>query len=152
MSRFVSPVLLLSVLSLAACGGDVSEAEVPSGTFAFSLVTDDPDSTIDPAALDGVLLEIDHDAAILTVTQADGSSVELNLVLRDKEAWEADCYTMNSHSLTEVYDVDAESLALGEVVIDLPVLSAKCGGNPLLGSEGADATFDGPVLVFTSVE
>lgn len=73
-------------------------------------------------------------------------------MLRDKVEWEADCYAMDSHALTEVYDVDVESLDLGGYELDLPVLTARCGGRPLLGADGGDETFTGTVFVFDAAE
>lgn len=152
-----SPLLpLLSVLFFSGCGmiGDKSQdAEVPSGTFIVSSIDetdgagDDTAEAADLSVYDGVTVVIDHDAATLTLTQADGSAQTVDLVLRDPSAWAADCYTMNSHTLTEVYDVDADSLAIGPDVVAAPVLTAKCGGRPLLGEDGGAELFTGPVYV-----
>ena len=43
-------------------------------------------------------------------------------------------------------------LAVHGYSLELPVLSAKCGGSPLLGADGGDETFAGPVFVFEDAE
>lgn len=150
MSRF-APFLAVTLLSLPACNESVDEHSVPEGTFVLSSLSDGALDETMPAA-GSVTLLIDRAALTLTVQLEDGSEQVAGLVLRDKEEWEADCYTMNSHALTEVYDVDVESLDLGGYELDLPVLTAKCGGRPLLGADGGDETFAGPIFVFDAAE
>lgn len=150
MSRF-APLLSVTLFSLVACVDSVDEQTVPEGTFVLSSLSDGELDETMPAA-GSVTLVIDRAALTLTV-QIEGADDQVaDLVLRDKEEWEADCFTMNSHSLTEVYDVDVESLDLDGYSLELPVLTAKCGGRPLLGAEGSDETFAGPVFVFDDAE
>lgn len=148
MTRFPTLLAALSTLSLTACYESVSEHAVPEGSFVLSSISDPTEGMPDAAELGAVTMVIDREAATLTLTLEDGSEQVADLLLREKTEWEADCFTMNSHALTEVYDVDAESLSLGAVEIALPVLTAKCGGRPLLGSDGGDETFAGAVFVF----
>lgn len=150
MSRF-APLLAVTLLPLAACYESVSEHSVPEGSFVLSRLSDGELDETMPAA-GSVTLIIDRAAGTLTVQLEDGSEQVADLILRDKAEWEADCFTMNSHALTEVYDVDAESLDLGGYALDLPVLTAKCGGRPLLGADGGEETFAGPVFVFDEIE
>lgn len=146
MSRF-APLLAVTLFSLVACNDSVDEQTVPEGTFVLSSLSDGQLDETMPAA-GSVTLVIDRAALTLTV-QVEGADDQVaDLLLRDKEEWEADCYTMSSHALTEVYDVDVESLDLDGYSLELPVLSAKCGGSPLLGADGGDETFAGPVFVF----
>jgi hypothetical protein len=150
MSRF-APLPTLALLTLAACADTVDEQRVPEGTFVLSNLSEGELDEAMPVA-GSVTLVIDRAALTLTVQLEDGSEQVADLVLRDKAEWEADCYTMNSHALTEVYDVDVESLDLGGYELDLPVLTAKCGGRPLLGADGGEETFAGPIFVFDAVE
>ncbi len=144
MSRFPLFAAPLAVIALSACETE-SEHTVPEGSFVPYAVSDD---SVALEELEGLTMTIDREAATLTVHLADGSEQVADLLLRDRSEWEADCYTMNSHALTEVYDVDVESLSLGAVEVALPVLTAKCGGRPMLGSDGGDETFSGTVFTF----
>lgn len=144
MSRFVLFFSVLSAVALSACES-VSEMQVPEGTFVLSGLSE---SEEDLSGLGVVTMIIDREALTVTIELEDGSEQVADLLLRDRSEWEADCYTMSSHALTEVYDVDTDSLSLGSVEVELPVLTAKCGGRPLLGSDGGAETFEGPVYVF----
>lgn len=144
MSRFPLFAAPLAVIALTACETE-NDHPVPEGSFVPYAVSDD---SVAIEELDGLTLIIDRDAETLTVRLADGSEQVADLLLRDRSEWEADCYTMNSHALTEVYDVDVEALSLGTVDVALPVLTAKCGGRPMLGSDGGDETFAGTVFTF----
>ena len=144
MSRFPLFAAPLAVIALTACETE-NDHPVPEGSFVPYAVSDD---SVAIEELDGLTLIIDRDAETITVRLADGSEQAADLLLRDRSEWEADCYTMNSHALTEVYDVDVEALSLGTVDVALPVLTAKCGGRPMLGSDGGDETFAGTVFNF----
>lgn len=140
MPRFI-PLLVL----LAACESS-NLADVPSGSFVL----------YDAQGADGAerenadVLELDIAALTWAVQYDDGSPTASGaLTLLPEDRWIDDCYTMDSHTTTRAYTLDADVLTIAGYELPAPELSAKCGGRPLLWStetEGAPDT--GLVLAF----
>ena len=136
------------VACVVGCDTGAKEAEVPGGEFVLSFIEDTSAGSVDVVPFGELHILIGRDAAQLTVELPDGTTQVADLLLRDPDEWQADCYTNYNHALTEVYDVDTDSLNLGAATVEMPVLSAKCGGRPMLGADGGDETFSGPVYYF----
>lgn len=150
--RFFGVLSLFGVVLGVGCENGAKEQQVPDGEFSLYMIENEDLSEGDVSAFEGLSIIIDRDAETLTVQLADGTSQTADLLLRAEEEWEADCYTNDTHALTEVFDVDVESLDLGAATVDQPVLSAKCGGRPMLGAAGADSTFSGAVYYFEALD
>lgn len=150
MTRSVSLLSVLCALSLSACEDKVSEAQIPEGTFAPSSAYDDVSGTeVDVSLLGDVAVEVDRDALTVTILHEDGSVETVGLVERDREAWLGGCATMDSHVEIEAADLDVESLTIGAVLIDQPMISTSCSGTRLLlGAAADDGDFSGPVYLF----
>jgi hypothetical protein len=112
---------------------------VPNGSYVIHDVHMAGESGANPfanlvSAIGKVTMTIDTTNLKLSVKDANGHVVEAPLVLRPESAWWKDCFTMGSHALTPVYDVKVETLHLGTEKVFRPVLSAKCGGRPMMWS------------------
>ncbi|MBN2801301.1 MAG: hypothetical protein JXX28_19325 [Deltaproteobacteria bacterium] len=138
MSRVA--LTLFAALTLSACGGS-DPYEVPSGEYEVAEVMNPSDGFPAVAAFEGVVVSIDVAGLALTVTAPDGGRVVYGLALAPEELWAEDCYTNISHAVTLAYTLDEDTLALGPATLDRPMLSAKCGGAPLLYS-GSDPDLD----------
>lgn len=136
---------LLALLPLAGCAED-APLDVPSGTFVLA-------SPADTASGDGAdpnqdLLVLDIPALHFEIRPADGSAAtEGALSLMAEDVWLTDCYTNVSHSTTKSYALDADAVTISGVTVAAPVLSAKCGGRPLMWPEG-EVPDEADMLVF----
>lgn len=142
----------LTALSLAvACGDkdttdDTAGAEaVPDGTFTLDYVSADGLSEAD---FSGLTITIDRASMSATLTPTAGDPVVLTLAEVPEEEWIKDCYTMNSHSVSEVFTVSPDPVVIGALSIPSPGLSTKCGGRVLLGSF-VDGDIVDPTLGFS---
>jgi len=136
---------LLSLLSLAGCAGD-APLDVPSGTFVLSQSADT--AVGDGADINEDLLVLDISALHFEIQPADGSALtEGALTLLAEDAWLTDCYTNVSHATTKSYTLDADAIAISGVTVAAPVLSAKCGGRPLMWPDG-EVPDEADMLVF----
>lgn len=142
----IRTLLPVSLLLLTACV-DEKVLPVPDGDFTFSMA--EPDGTAE--ALD-VVLSIDTEGLLLSLTDADGAVQEWDLVLHDADDRYTDCYTNYTHATMDAYSVDG-SVVLADVTLEQPVLTTKCGGDVMLGAWAADGgAFDGPIFYFTPAE
>ena len=144
----------LSLLSLAACydpATDDSVMDVPSGTFMlYDAYGDSADSGGDGADPNADLLVLDIAGLPFEVQPADGTTPTSGaLSLQDEELWIDDCYTNVDHATTRSYTLDVDQVVISGYTVASPVLSAKCGGRPLMWSaETEGAPESGLVLVF----
>lgn len=136
---------MMILLSLFACS-HVNTAEMPQGEFTLYDV-DVVDHSVEDFA--GMALSVDTEGLRMSLTLPDGSVQEADLVELPENEWPTDCYTMNSHAAVQSFDVDLDSITIGAVVLEDPILSSKCGGRPMLGvwddsAEGLGA----PLFIF----
>ena len=150
------PVLLtiLTTLSLTTGCGDKDAADdsgagdaeaVPDGTFTLDYVSAAGFTEDD---FTGLTLTVDRASMSATLTPAEGEAVSLTLAEVPEEEWIKDCYTMNSHSVSEVFTVSPDPVVIGALSIPSPGLTTKCGGRVLLGSVVGGEVVD-PTLGFT---
>lgn len=136
---------MLILLSLFACSNE-NVAEMPQGDFALYDV-EVADHSVEDFA--GMALSIDVEGLKMSLTLPDGSVQEAALVEQPQDEWPTDCYTMNSHVVVQSFDVDIDSLTIGDVVLEAPVLSSKCGGRPMLGAwDDAEKGLGAPLFIF----
>lgn len=136
---------LLTVLILAGCAED-APLDVPSGTFVLSQPADT--AVGDGADTDEDLLVLDIPALHFEIQPGDGSAAtEGALSLLAEDAWLTDCYTNINHSTTKSYALDADAVTISGVTVAAPLLSAKCGGSPLMWPDG-DVPDEADMLVF----
>ena len=144
----------LTALTLAvACGDkdatdDTASAQlVPDGTFTLDYVSADGFTDADFA---GLTITIDRASMTATLTEdLDGATPQvLSLTEVPEEEWIKDCYTMDSHSVSEVFTVSPDPVVIGALSIPTPGLTTKCGGRVLLGSVVGGEVVD-PTLGFT---
>ena len=69
----------------------------------------------------------------------------LSLLAEDR--WLTDCYTNVSRATTKSYALDTDAITIAGVSVVAPVLSAKCGGRPLMWADG-DVPDEADMLVF----
>ncbi|MBK9647327.1 MAG: hypothetical protein IPO67_19580 [Deltaproteobacteria bacterium] len=145
---------LLTTLSLTTGCGDkdatddsgAGDAEaVPDGTFTLDYVSADGFTEAD---FTGLTITIDRASMSATLTPTEGEAVSLTLAEVPEEEWIKDCYTMNSHSVSEVFTVSPDPVVIGALSIPSPGLTTKCGGRVLLGSVVGGEVVD-PTLGFT---
>jgi len=137
---------LLALLSLAGCA-EQALLDVPSGTFVLAQ-SGDTAAVGDGADINQDLLVLDIPALQFEIQPADGSAAtEGALSLLAEDAWLTDCYTMSSHATTKSYALDVDQVAISGVVVVAPVLSAKCGGRPLMWADG-ELPDEADMLVF----
>jgi hypothetical protein len=86
---------------------------------------------------------LDRAASRLVLTLADGSERSLGFAPRPEERWLADCYTMASHTLSEVADITPAPLDLYSLHLATPVAYAKCSPNRMIlaNAPGDESTF-----------
>ena len=144
--------LLTSFTFALGCGDKdatddtASAAEpVPDGTFTLDYVSAEGLTEDDFA---GLTITIDRASMSATLTPAEGDAVSLTLTEVPEEEWIKDCYTSNSHSVSEVFTVSPDPVVIGALSIPTPGLTTKCGGRVLLGSVVDGAVVD-PTLGFT---
>ncbi|MBK7757681.1 MAG: hypothetical protein IPI35_15025 [Deltaproteobacteria bacterium] len=145
---------LLTTLSLTTGCGDKDAADdsgagdaeaVPDGTFTLDYVSADGFTEAD---FTGLTITIDRASMSATLTPTEGEAVSLTLAEVPEEEWIKDCYTMNSHSVSEVFTVSPDPVVIGALSIPSPGLTTKCGGRVLLGSVVGGEVVD-PTLGFT---
>lgn len=137
--------LLLALLTLVGCAED-APFDVPSGTFVLAQPSDT--AVGDGADINADLLLLDIPALHFEIQPADGSTVtEGALSLLAEDAWLTDCYTNVSHATTKSYALNADAITISGVTVAAPVLSAKCGGRPLMWPDG-DVPDEADMLVF----
>ncbi|MCK6522888.1 hypothetical protein L6R49_15775 [Myxococcota bacterium] len=111
---------------------DTASAElVPDGTFTLDYASADGFTEADFA---GLTITIDRATMSAALTPTSGDPVVLSLTELPEEEWIKDCYTMNSHSVSEAFTVSPDPVVIGALSIPSPALSTKCGGRVLLGS------------------
>ncbi len=141
-------IALLAPLSLAAC--DSTVLDVPSGTFLLEDTQGDvADTGGDGADPNADLLVLDIAGLQFEVQPADGSATTSgSLTLQAEDQWLDDCYTNVSHTTTRSYTMDVGQLVISDYAVASPVISAKCGGRPLVWSAETEGPDSGLVLVF----
>jgi hypothetical protein len=129
------PVLAgLLFASVAACGkveaDQITLVTISNGTYraAFGqgyLPTDE-------SKVLAVSATLDRATGRLVFTMANGSQQIRTLSFRPKSQWNADCYTMSSHTLNEVADLSPAPLRIESMSFATPVVYPKCSAQRLI--------------------
>lgn len=86
-------------------------------------------------------LEVDREDQLATFQLADGSRVILSFSSRDRSDWQVGCPANIGSTYMEFVDIDEESLSIGGMTFDDPVLVRDCPADP----ERLALREDGPV-------
>ena len=156
--KMISVVVLVTTLALAgvllsACSID-SWVEVEPGEYAIlqgGLATD-------RAAGHGIeTLRIDRDARQVVLTQVEGSQIVDSFVPRDRSEWPSGCPSNINSTRMEVLDIAGDSLTVGAVIFNHPVLVRDCPSDPVrivlrgdgaIGGGGGACPYPEPCIYF----
>lgn len=144
--------LALAALTLAACGPS-EPYDVPSGDF-YVWSVDDPDEdfpTTDDLA--DLVFTVDVDNLELSFGTPDMDNWQtFDLELAPEEDWTEGCPTMSSIAITHTYTL-GEDMDLAGTLIEDPMLSALCGGRPMIWSgTDPDGEYGANVLVLGALD
>lgn len=132
---------------LFACASD--PLLVPDGAFVLDHATDGSGDSFDAEDLGDIALVVDTEAGTAELSVSDGDLVEtvtLTLAARDEADWRTDCATNYTSTPIETFDL-GEDVAVGALVAVDAVLTADCGGSPLLAG-WADGSVQEPRITF----
>jgi hypothetical protein len=96
-------------------------------------------SPTDEARVLAVTARLDRTNSRLVFTLTDGSVRTLSFSPRPRGEWQPDCFTMSSHYLEEVAEVEPAPLQLESLTFATPVIFPKCGPQRMILS---NATLD----------
>jgi len=122
---------------------------VPARAQADAGVELDLETGVAVAGGNDVAIPGDSGTRLSLTEDLDGATPQvLSLTEVPEEEWIKDCYTSNSHSVSEVFTVSPDPVVIGALSIPSPGLTTKCGGRVLLGSV-VDGNVVDPTLGFT---
>jgi hypothetical protein len=90
----------------------------------------------DEARLLAVTATLDRAGGRLAFTLADGSQRVMTFSPRPRDQWKADCATMRSWVVEEVADLSPAPLRLESLVLETPVVFAKCDPRVMILANG----------------
>lgn len=135
---------VLTACLLLACGASddrVDPAVLADGSYHVAFGAGY--AAQDEARVLAITARLDRTAGTLVLTLADASQKALAFAPRSVERWQADCFTMSSHSLDEVADLAPAPLQLESLTFATPVAYAKCSPRRMIlaNAPGEEATF-----------
>lgn len=120
----LSPLSLLPLIALVACGDDT--ALIESGTWLLTDSWQDGEQLDEATAPSGSMV-VDVDAGTVEIRNGvDTLLAVVDLVPRDEDEWPTDCPTNFSSTRMEVADLDLDEVDLGGLVIVAPAIQADC--------------------------
>ena len=119
-----TPLSLLSLLALVACGEDTVLIE--SGTWVLAEAWQDG-SALDEASAPQGSLVVDAEAGTVEILDgADTVIASATMQRRPEDEWASDCPTNFGATRMETADLDLDQVDLGGLVITAPALVADC--------------------------
>lgn len=122
----LASAVVLTFALTAGCSMD-RWVEVRSGDY----IPVDNESIYDSPATGMVdSMQIDRQNNTMKLVLTDGSIISSALSARPKEDWPSGCPANLGSTRMEVLDLDVNEIAIGDIVIDSPILVRNCPDDP----------------------